>query len=113
MLSCMDQARVGGPGGAMSHLSEVMERCHLLPIPVPAGATEAAPGAHPAPLGDAAKCRIPAGVKPVGRGGTGRGSPDFKRGEGITMPSLWLLIYDRSDTLCAVARGSMRLSLSQ
>lgn len=53
------------------------------------------------------------GLKPVGMDGTGGGSPDFKGGDGNTMPSLLGLIYDRSDALCAVARGCMRMSPSQ
>lgn len=87
--------------------------CHLLPIPVPAGATEAEHGAHPASLRDAAKCRIRAGAEGGGDGRHRWRKPGCQRGDGNTMPSLLALIYGRSDTLCAVARGCMRMSLSQ
>lgn len=94
----------------MSHLSKVMKRCFTvtsLSLRVPQRQDM---GAHPASLRDARGIR--AGTEPVGMDNTVGESPDFKRGDGKTITSLLLLIYDRSDTLCAVARGFVRMSLS-
>lgn len=82
---------LGGLGGGMSHLSKVMKRCctvtsspslslsvpqrqYMEHILLPSETLQSAESEQ--------------ALKPVGMEDTGGGSPDFKRGDGNTMPSL-------------------------